>query len=100
MTKEYQQDLQTYKSKVEYDVQQLESQINQKDLKIRALEKAEKKQMIDRDKCLSLEEHIRQLQERNKNIQTDRDLLDQEKRMIEDLMKIKDQTIKGLQDQL
>ncbi len=92
--------MQTYKSKVEQDIQQLEQQLNQRDLKIRALEKTEKKQMIDKDKCLSLEEQIRQLQERIKNIQTDRDLLDQEKRMVEDLMKIKEQTIKGLKDQL
>lgn len=56
--------------------------------------------MIERDRMLATEEQLRQIQERCKNIETGRNLIEQEKRMIQELLGIKEQAIKGLEDKL
>ena len=44
------------------------TQLEQKESKIRALEKSEKRQMIDKDRLNSLEQQICKLQEKAKNL--------------------------------
>ena len=78
------------RDKYELEVQQFESQISELTVKLREFEKKEKKQMIDKDRTLLLEEQVRQLQEKAKNMQTDRDILDQDKRMVQEFLKEKE----------
>jgi hypothetical protein len=63
---------------VEYkrSVQKLKEESLQKDTKIRQYEKNEKKSVAEREKYQNLEEQKYLLEERLKNIQTDRDLID------------------------
>lgn len=56
--------------------------------------------MIDKDRLLALEEQVRQLQERSKNIQTDRDILEQDKRMQQGFLQSANEKIKGLEERL
>lgn len=54
-------------------VAKLSSEANQKDTRIRQLEKIEKKASMDKDKFLSQEQQIKVLAEQLKSMQTDRD---------------------------
>jgi uncharacterized protein YbaP (TraB family) len=54
-------------------VAKLLSEANQKDTRIRQLEKIEKKASMDKDKFLSQEQQIKVLAEQLKSMQTDRD---------------------------
>jgi len=54
-------------------VAKLQSEANQKDTRIRQLEKIEKKASMDKDKFLSQEQQIKVLAEQLKSMQTDRD---------------------------
>jgi hypothetical protein len=74
--------------------------VQEKTAKIRTLEKQEKHHMIDKDRLLALEEQVRQLQERSKNIQTDRDIVEQDKRMQQGFLQSANEKIKGLEERL
>ncbi len=81
-------------------MQKLEAENNAKELRIRNLEKTAKNQTIDREKLNAVNEQLSQLQERTKNIQTDRDLLEQEKRMLQERVDLKEKSVRQLEEKL
>ena len=77
---------------VEYKrtISKLKEELLQKDTKIRQYEKNEKKSIAEREKYENLEEQKYLLTEHVKNVQTDRDLIEQEKRLLEEQLTVRD----------
>ena len=78
----------------------LKEELIQKEDKIKLSEKNEKKNQIEKEKLTNQQEQYSILQERLKNIQTDRDLIEKEKTQLLDTVKTKEGLISDLKDQV
>lgn len=71
-----------------------------KNERIKELEKNEKRLLAEKEKSESLQRQMREIQERAKNLMTDRDIIDNEKKYLEEKLKKYDEQIMDLQYQL
>ena len=81
-------------------LQQLKVELIQKDEKIKAFEKNEKKNHIEREKTANQQEQFQLLQESLKNTQTDRDLIEKQKLQLQETVKTKEGIISDLRTQI
>ena len=81
-------------------LQQLKLELIQKDEKIKAFEKNEKKNHIEREKTINQQEQFQLIQESLKNTQTDRDLIEKQKMQLQETVKTKEGIISDLRSQI
>ena len=97
---EHAAEIKTLNQKHQQQLQKLDAENTAKEQRIRTLEKTAKNQTIERDKLQAVTEQLNQLQERTKNIQTDRDLIEQEKRMLQERLDLKERSTRQLEEKL
>ena len=76
----------------------LKEELIQKEEKIKLHEKNEKKNQVEKEKVTNQQEQFSILQERLKNIQTDRDLIEKEKLQLLETVRTKEGIISDLKD--
>lgn len=81
-------------------VSKLMEEANQKDTRIRQLEKSEKKFIVEKDRHMNQEQQLKLLSETLKSVQTDRDFVAQEKRLLEESVAVKEGKIAELESKL
>ena len=81
-------------------LQQLKLELIQKDEKIKAFEKNEKKNHIERERTINQQEQFQLIQESLKNTQTDRDLIEKQKMQLQETVKTKEGIISDLRSQI
>ena len=99
MTK-YESEMQRADAEFKKMVAKIAEELSQKDAKIRQFEKNEKKNMVEKEKITNLEAKVKLLNESLKSIQTDRDFVLQEKKILEESIGVKERKLVELEQKL
>ena len=78
----------------------LKEEIQLKSERIKELEKNEKRAMSDKEKCESYARQIKEVQEKMKSIAADRDIIENDKKYLEEKIKKYDEKILDLEYQI
>ena len=97
---EMQMEVKLTQAKLNEEIKILIKDGQQKESKIRVLEKQEKKYAMEKEEQRTLKEQIKELKDKLRNVETDRDLIEQEKLLLIESVRFRENAVKSLTEKL